>query len=325
MKITNIIVLLIFFIISVFLFNVFIKWLKVNRIGQMIREEGPRKHLNKAGTPTMGGILIIINTIIFYILFLLINNSELNIKKILLLIIPFLFYGLIGLIDDYLIIKKHKNEGLKPNTKFILELITSTIYYCLYLELGYKNELNFFGTFIEIGFIYGIFIMFFFTGVTNATNFTDGVDGLLGSVSITSFISIGIISHIKGEYEILYFSIIIIFMILAFLLYNFPKAKVFMGDTGSLAIGGIICSMLILLKCEILIVFIGFIYLIEVLSVMLQVWYFKRTKGYRIFKMTPLHHHFELSGLNDIKIDLLFSIINIVLAIIGIYMGVNIF
>ncbi len=325
MKVSKIIVLLMFFIITIFLFNLFIKWLKQKKIGQMIREEGPRNHFNKIGTPTMGGILIIINTIIFYILFLLITNSGFNHNKILLLIIPFLFYGLIGFIDDYLIIKKHKNEGLKPNIKFLFELIISTIYYFLYLELGYKNELNFFGTLIELGFIYGIFIMFFFTGLTNATNFTDGVDGLLGSVSITSFISIGIISYLKEEYEILYFSIIITFIILAFLFYNFPKAKVFMGDTGSLAIGGIICSMLILLKCEILIIFIGFIYLIEVLSVMLQVWYFKRSKGNRIFKMTPLHHHFELSGLNDIKIDLLFSLINIILAIIGIYMGVNIF
>ncbi|MCI6716580.1 MAG: phospho-N-acetylmuramoyl-pentapeptide-transferase [Mollicutes bacterium] len=312
-------------IITTAAYLVFIPLIKRKKWGQNIRTEGPRNHLRKAGTPTMGGIIIIICSIIGYLIFTRLFHFNYEIKKLMLLIIPFIGYGLVGFFDDYLIIKRHNNEGLKPSIKFILELVIAAGFYFLYLELGYENSLNFFGVSTKLSFFYGCFIVLLLTGFTNATNFTDGLDGLLGMVSLTSFIGIGILAYLKGEMLICYFTITIISVIIGFLIFNLPKAKIFMGDTGSLALGALIVSMLIVLKCEILIIFFGFIYLVEILSVMLQVWYFKRTKGQRILKMAPLHHHFELSGLSENKIDILFMLINLVMVIIGIYLGVKIF
>lgn len=323
--IIKIITLIIFLIISIISFNFLIKYLHKKQIGQAIRKVGPKKHLKKSGTPTMGGILIIINTCLFLLIFLKIFKINVNVKVLIMLLLPFIGYGLIGFIDDYLIIKKHNNEGLKPSLKFIMELSLASAYYFLYLELGFKSELNLFGIYVNLGFLYGVFIMLLFTGLTNATNFTDGIDGLLGFNAITSFVGIAILSYLKSELIYFWLSVIVIFILVAFLVYNQPKARIFMGDTGSLAIGGLICSMLVLLKCEILIIFFGFIYLVEIISVILQVWYFKRSKGERLFKMTPLHHHFELLNLSENKIDLLFGIINLIMSTIGIYLGVRVF
>lgn len=323
--INKIIYLLIILAINIFCFNLFIKLLKKKQIGQSIRAAGPKNHLIKSGTPTMGGIIIIINSIISYLLFIYIFKIDFNYLNFLILIIPFIGYGIIGFIDDYLIIKKHNNEGLKPSIKFIFELILATVFYFIYLELGFNNKLNFFGIYIDLGFLYGVFIVLFFTGFTNATNFTDGVDGLLSFNAIASFICIAVLSLIKNEKEAFWLSIIIIWVLISFLVFNLSKASLFMGDTGSLSIGALICSILIYLKCEILIIFFGFIYLVEIISVILQVWYFKRTKGKRIFKMTPIHHHFELKGLNENQIDLLFSVCNLLMSVIGLYLGVKIF
>lgn len=312
-------------LLTALLFIFFIPLIKRHKWGQNIRAEGPQKHLTKAGTPTMGGIIIVTTTMMGIVFLNIFFKIEYDIRKLILLIIPFLGYAIIGFLDDYLIIKRHNNKGLKPNLKFILELILAAAFYFVYLELGYENTLNFFGIPIKLSFVYGVFIVLLFAGFTNATNFTDGLDGLLGMVSITSFIGIGILAYIKGETLVCYVSIIIVSVIIAFLIFNLPKALIFMGDTGSLAIGALIVGLLIILKCEILIVFFGFIYLLEVVSVMLQVWYFKRTKGRRILKMAPFHHHLELSGYTEIKIDLLFMIINLSMSILGIYLGVKIF
>lgn len=323
--INKIIYLLIILIFNIISFNLFIKFLKKKQIGQSIRTAGPKNHLIKSGTPTMGGIIIIINTIICYLLFIYLFKITFSNLKILVLLIPFVGYGLIGFIDDYLIIKKHNNDGLRPTTKFIFELLLATIFYFIYLELGFNNNLNFFGILIDLGFLYGVFIILFFTGFTNATNFTDGLDGLLSFNAISSFLCIAALCLIKNEKEAFWLSIMIIWTLISFLVFNLSKASLFMGDTGSLAIGAMICSILIYLKCEILIIFFGFIYLVEILSVILQVWYFKRTKGKRIFKMTPIHHHFELKGLNENQIDLLFSVCNLFMSVIGLYLGVKIF
>lgn len=312
-------------IITTISFIVFISLIKRKKWGQNIRTDGPRNHLKKAGTPTMGGIVIIVCTILGYLIFTSIFHFNYDIKKLILLVIPFIGYGLVGFLDDYLIIRRHNNEGLKPSLKFILELMIAAGFYFLYLELGYDNSLNFFGVVTKLSFFYGCFIVLLLTGFTNATNFTDGLDGLLGMVSLTSFIGIGILAYLKGEILICYFTITIISVIIGFLVFNLPKAKIFMGDTGSLAIGALIVSMLIVLKCEILIIFFGFIYFVEVLSVMLQVWYYKRTKGKRIFKMAPLHHHFELCGLDENQIDVLFMLVNLVMVVIGIHLGVKVF
>lgn len=318
---------LVCFIVNVVIIKAFIPILKRLRFGQSIRTEGPKNHLVKNGTPTLGGIFIILNTILFYIVARIILKNDFSTTSIIneiLIFIPFIGYGIIGLIDDLLTIKKKQNEGLTPRKKFILELIIAAIFYLLYLTVSFDNSLNFFGIKVELYFMYGVILLFLFTGFTNATNFTDGIDGLLGTTSLTSFICIGIYSYLVNQYLITIICLIISMVILGFLLFNFNRAKLFMGDTGSLAIGGLIVSMLIYLKSEILILFFGLIYIVEIISVILQVWFFKKTKGDRLFKMTPLHHHYELQGYSEYSIDLYFSLINLLFSLIGIMIGVNV-
>lgn len=273
----------------------------------------------------MGGIIIIIMSIMLYIIILYNSKEVVNIKNIILLIIPFVGYGIIGLIDDLLIIIKKKNDGLKPLHKFLLELLIGAIYYFAYLGISFNNIVNFFGISVDFGFLYGVILVILFSGITNATNFTDGLDGLLSVTSLTTFIGILIYAYLVASYEVMYLCIAIIVTLISFLLFNFPKASIFMGDTGSLALGGVMVSMLVELKSEILIIFFGFIYLVEVISVMLQVWYYKKTKGERLLKMAPLHHHYELIGYSEYQIDLLFVMINLLFVIFGIMFGVNVF
>ena len=312
------------FIITI-LFSLFIPILKKVKFGQSIRTDGPKSHEVKKGTPTMGGILIIICSIILYLVLLWINKCFFKINNIILLIIPFLGYGIIGLIDDLLIIIKKNNIGLKPLYKFSLELLIGSIYYFIYLGISYDNRVNFFGVYVDFGFLYGVILVILFSGFSNATNFTDGIDGLLSITSITTFIGILIYSIILNNLEVMYLCISLIITLIAFLFFNFPKARIFMGDTGSLSIGGLMISMLVELKSEILIIFFGFIYFIEIFSVILQVWFFKRTKGRRILKMAPLHHHLEFIGYSEYQIDILFSVVNLLFVVIGIMFGVNMF
>lgn len=271
----------------------------------------------------MGGIVIVIICIINLIL---ISNNDLFVlkKELSLILIPFIGYALVGLFDDLLILINKNNKGLKPNIKFILELFIGTYFYTVYLGLGNLNLFNFFGINIDCSFIYGAIIVILFSGFTNATNFTDGLDGLLSLTSLGSFSGIGIYSYLINNYTVFVFSFIMVGAILSFLVFNLPKASIFMGDTGSLAIGGAMLGCLIVLRSEYLILFFGFIYIVELFSVMLQVWYFKRTKGSRILKMAPFHHHLELVGLNDNLINILFTLLNLLFVIIGIILGVSI-
>lgn len=315
------------FIFNIILIKSLLPLLRRLKFGQSIRKEGPQSHLNKSGTPTLGGVVIIINTILFYLLarFLLRDSLKtVDYKKDLLIFIPFVLYGVIGLIDDLLTIRKKQNEGLTPLKKFIFELITAALFYLIYLSIRFDNTFNFFGIKIELKFMYGVIVLLLFTGFTNATNFTDGLDGLLGTTALTSFVGIGIYSYIVNEFYITLMCLIIIMVILGFLIFNFNRAKLFMGDTGSLALGGIMVSMLVSLKSEILIFFFGFIYFVEIISVILQVWFFRKTKGDRLFKMTPLHHHYELIGYSEYSIDLLFSLVNFLFCLFGIIIGVNV-
>lgn len=297
------------------------------KVGQSVRTDGPSMHLSKGGTPTLGGIIIILSTIIISFLMSLFKQqlSSFFTTQTLLLVLPFVSYGLIGFIDDFLIVIKKNNTGLKPKFKFLLELLMAGLYYFLLLGFQFRNQLNFFGINIPLGFGYGVFLLIMFSGMTNATNFTDGIDGLLSLTALSSFIAIGIIAYLKDNYQVLTMCIAVCVSLIAFLAFNLPKARIFMGDTGSLALGALMCSMCVLLKCELLIIVIGIVYVVELLSVMLQVWFFKRTKGNRLIKMAPLHHHFEFLGYSEGEIDLLFFGINLIFAIIGIYLGVLIF
>ena len=297
------------------------------KFGQSIRKEGPKRHNLKSGTPTLGGIVIFLVSFFLWLTLLLFNhyfNSQ-TIFNILQLLIPFLGFGLIGFIDDFLIIIKKNNVGLHPKTKLLLQILIAIISTLLYQLMNRNNVLNFFGESLYLSFFYLIWIVIGFVGFSNATNLTDGIDGLLGGCSTISFTGIYLIAIYEENYVVAYLSISIIIALLAFLFFNLPKAKIFMGDTGSLAVGAIMFAMLISLNKELLIIFFGFIYIVETVSVILQVWFFKKTKGSRLFRMTPLHHHFELLGYSENKIDLLFWTISVFTTIIGIILGVKIF
>jgi len=318
-------ILLICFLIYLFtvmLMILFIPYIKKIKLGQEIRKEGPKKHLTKKGTPTMGGLIIVITTIFIYFFIKIYLKSALTVDDFF-LFFPFLGFGLIGFIDDFLSIKRHENTGLTPTKKFILELFVCALYYFSYLGLGFNNKLNFFGVYIDLSFLYGVLIIILMAGFTNATNFTDGIDGLLACSSITSFICLGLYAYLINYFDVTLICLIIVMVLLGFLTFNLNIALVFMGDTGSLAIGGLMVSLLIYMHSEVLIIFFGFVYLVEILSVILQVWFFRRSHGDRIFKMTPLHHHFELCGMSENKIDLIFSIISLTFSILGIYIGVK--
>ena len=316
----SIILLAFNFIIFIFL----IPYLKKIKFGQSIRKEGPRNHYSKSGTPTMGGIGIIINCLINLTIFcsILKRNKVLifdkvKINEILILILPFILFGIIGFIDDYLIVIKKNNKGLSAKMKFILQMFIGTIVYIFYLNMGFDNVINFFGIKIDLLFFYGFIVIFMYVGFSNATNLTDGLDGLLTGCSIIALISCLIISLFFNNNLVFIFCLALILSLISYLFFNLPKASIFMGDVGSLSIGAAIVSIMIVLRIELIIIFIGFIFIIETLSVILQVWFFKKTKGERLFKMTPLHHHFELNGFNEWEINLIFWFIEIIACLIG--------
>lgn len=318
---------LLFFIFGCLLFVFFIPYLRKIKFGQNIREDGPQRHLLKKGTPTLGGCVIFVCTLIFFSFFLIEYKEmyKLNFKKCLFLWLPVLLFSLIGFIDDFLIVIKKKNEGLSPKLKFILQLLFAASTYYLFLYLGYDNKINFFGIFVDIKFLYGIVIIFLLVGVSNATNLTDGLDGLLAGCSIISYTSFGIIGICKQNYEVVFFSIAMSIALLCFLIFNLPKAKLFMGNVGSILIGTGLVMESILLNMELNLLFIGFVYFLETISVILQVWFFKKTKGKRLFLMSPLHHHLELADMSEVEIDITFYFLSLVTNMIGIYLGVNIF
>lgn len=320
-------ILLIGILYGIILFKVMIPLLRRFKLGQAIRSEGPKAHLNKKGTPTMGGLVIIIMTTFLFITLGLLNYQKSNnsFLESFFLLFPFLSFGLIGFIDDYLIIKKKLNDGLKPSIKFILQLFISAICYYILMTIKNHNEINFFGHFVDLRFFYGIFIVICYAGFSNATNLTDGLDGLLGGTSLIIITGICVIAYYEQKMMTFYFGLSLIISLLTFLVFNLPKAQIFMGDVGSLSIGAAILTMLLSLEKEVLIFIFGFIYVLETLSVMLQVWFFKKTNGQRLFKMTPLHHHFEMLGLNEQTIDVIFWLISFVFTILGCYLGVKIF
>lgn len=324
---STIVIILIGILYGIVFFDVMIPLLQRFKYGQAIRKEGPRSHLTKSGTPTMGGIVMIIITIMLSVTLIIFNlKKEFNILfKLLVVIIPIIGFGLIGFLDDYLIILKKNNEGLSPSIKFLLQLMISAISYYLILKIRGNNLLNFFGVNIDLKFLYGIFIIISYTGFTNGANLTDGIDGLLGGTSLIALVGISYIAFVKKDMFVFYFAISLIIAIISFLIFNLPKAKIFMGDTGSLMIGAVIFALLLLLNMDILIFFFGFTFLIESISVILQVWFFKKTKGNRLFKMSPIHHHLELIGLKDYKVDIIIWTLTFVFVLFGTILGVLVF
>lgn len=319
-------IILLSFAVSFVIALIAIPILKKLKVGQLERTEGPQSHLKKQGTPTMGGIIIIL-TVLAVGIFLFLDYSrstdpqEAQMAQCLLpLIAVTIGFGFIGLIDDLKKLIGKNTEGLKPAYKMLGLLIVAvgfSLYLTQILHLGTDIYIPFFKTSVVIPiWIYIPFAVFIMLATTNAVNLTDGIDGLSTSVTTIIIACLTVIGIIFGIKEITIFGSILIGSCLAFLLFNLHPAKVFMGDTGSLLLGGAIASMALYLKMPILLVIIALIPVIETLSVMIQVIHFKRT-GERVFKMTPIHHHFELSGWKENKIVSVFSLITLVCCIVG--------
>jgi phospho-N-acetylmuramoyl-pentapeptide-transferase len=317
----TILAVLIAFAISAVLCPIVIPFLHRLKFGQQVRQDGPQAHLKKQGTPTMGG-LVILASIVITSLFYIPDYPK---------IIPVLFvtvgFGIIGFLDDYIKIVMKRSEGLNPVQKLIGQFIITGIF-VYYLvrsdEVGTTLLIPFTGGFengyyLSLGILFVPFVFFVILGTDNGVNFTDGLDGLCTSVTILiatfmTIVSIGEnagISPITGA---------VVGSLLGFLLFNVYPAKVFMGDTGSLALGGFVASSAFMMQMPLFIPIVGLIYLVEVLSVIMQVSYFKATHGKRIFKMAPIHHHFELCGWSETRVVAVFSIITALLCMVA-YLG----
>lgn len=317
--------LFIIFLFELLVYLIYIPLLKKEKISQAIREDGPKKHLIKYGTPTMGGVIFGIFIIFCYLLVLFITKQPIFNYQNLLIIISIIGYGLIGFIDDYLIVVRHNNKGIKPNLKFILQLIVALVIYTILIINNHDSTINFFGKIINLSFFYGVFLMFFFSATANAVNLTDGIDGLASGVIITILLGTTIYSYLISNSEILLLSIVSIVTILGFMFFNINPAKIFMGNTGSMILGGLIACIFTILKIEFLLLIMGCALVIETLSDIIQVSYFKITHGKRIFKMAPLHHHLELLNYSEWQIDLIFWSFNLVMSLIGVILGVRLF
>lgn len=310
------------FLLTVLMLPRLIKYLHVLKFGQAIREEGPQSHMHKKGTPTMGGISFIIAIVISLIVAMFIDSS--NIQYYILFIYTTISFSIIGYIDDMLIVVKKKNDGLAPRKKLMLQILFSVIFYILvtfiYKDFNYIH-IPVFDYNLNISYFYIIFLVFWQTGFSNAVNLTDGLDGLATSVTIITTSTFALLAYKENNFPVLVFCLTIVGALIGFLLFNRNPAKIFMGDTGSLALGGILAAISVILHKEVAFLFIGLVYILETLSVIIQVAYFKKT-GKRIFKMSPLHHHFELSGYGEVKTVYIFVIIAVISSAIGYFVGV---
>ena len=314
--------LMVAYFLTVLMLPRLIKYLHELKFGQAIREEGPQSHMHKKGTPTMGGISFIIAIVISLIVAMFLDSS--NIQYYILFIYTTISFSIIGYIDDMLIVVKKKNDGLAPRKKLMLQILFSVIFYILvtfiYKDVNYIH-IPVFDYNLNISYFYIIFLVFWQTGFSNAVNLTDGLDGLATSVTIITTSTFALLAYKENNFPVLVFCLTIVGALVGFLLFNRNPAKIFMGDTGSLALGGILAAISVILHKEIAFLFIGLVYILETLSVIIQVAYFKKT-GKRIFKMSPLHHHFELSGYGEVKTVYIFVAIAVISSAIGYFIGV---
>ena len=316
-------VLIISFIVAIILGFIIIPILKKLKVGQIERDDGPKSHLKKQGTPTMGGIIMIVTMIIvitgLYIYLIATGQNEVANKMLPLLLVS-IGMGLIGFIDDFKKLVLKNTKGLKPSYKMLGLLIISTAYvvYLVYgIKIGTDTYIPIMKEYISMPvYLYIPFAIIVILATTNAINLTDGIDGLSSSVSAIIITCLTIIGILFGIDEIGIFGSVVVGTVLGFLMFNLHPAKVFMGDTGSLLLGGVISAIALYMKMPILLIIIALVPVLETLSVIIQVAYFKKT-GNRIFKMAPLHHHFELSGWKESKVVIVFSAVTLVLCIIG--------
>ncbi len=299
--------------------------LKSRKIGQKIYDIGPRWHKGKEGTPIMGGLGFIISSVIafaaLFAVYVYYGRAE-ELYSAALTLIMALLNALIGFFDDYTKLIKKQNQGFKAWQKFLLQLIVAAAYIWAMSACGFMNTalyIPYFEITLELGVAYYLFAVFILTGMVNAVNLTDGIDGLSSSVSAVVAVFFSVCAFHLARPELAVLPATVVGGTVGFLMYNFYPAKIFMGDTGSLYLGGMVVGMAFMLGNPLIIVVAGIIYIVEVLSDILQVGYFKISHGKRIFKMAPIHHHFEKCGWSEVKIVLVFTAVTIVACIVAFF------
>ncbi len=310
------------FLFSSVLGLILIPMLKRKNVGQKISIFVGENHRKKEGTPTMGGLVFIISTVVT-ILGLVISNKISYTSNLGIVLIVFIGHAIIGFLDDYLSIKKKNNEGLTTYQKFFLQVVIAIVFFYIYMKNGGQTSFTV-GTLhidIEMGFVYGLFILLILVGSTNAVNLTDGLDGLAGGLSAIAFVAFALISLMVGYEDLGIFCLVLCGSIIGFLVYNSHPAKVFMGDTGSLALGGAMGAIAILTHRELTLIVVAGVFVIETLSVIIQTISVQAFHK-KVFLMTPLHHHFEKLGWKETDIVKLFWIVGLILAMSGIIFGV---
>ena len=304
-------------VLSGLLGYILIPMLRAMKVGQSIREVGPIWHNYKAGTPMMGGLMFIFASIIV----LLCNLPFMKDYSVFYVLILSLSFGFVGFLDDFAKLRKKQNEGLTSIQKFMLQLAVSALFLYIMYRSGAMSTLlyiPFFGVSIPLHPILYIFLsMFIMVGCDNAVNITDGVDGLSSSVTLPVMVFFTAAAMKQGKYDLALLPASLVGGLIAYLFYNWHPAKVFMGDTGSLFLGGVVCALAFALDMPLILILVGFVYICETLSVILQVGYFKLTHGKRLFKMAPIHHHFEKCGWKEEKIVIVFTAVSTVMCILA--------
>ncbi|MGE7664084.1 phospho-N-acetylmuramoyl-pentapeptide-transferase [Ureibacillus composti] len=315
---TTITILAISFIVSVALAPITIPILRRLKFGQSIREVGPQSHMKKAGTPTMGGIIFLISIIATTVI--VGNVFSIFTTQTVVLLLVLIGFGLIGLLDDGIKVVFKRNLGLTSIQKLVGQIVISIAAFLL-LRLGTFDTsitIPYTDLSIDLGILYAAFLIFWLVGFSNAVNLTDGLDGLVAGTASVAFAAFGVIALFNQQSDVALFTFSVTGALLGFLIFNANPAKVFMGDTGSLALGGALAMVSVLVKEELLLLLIGLVFVIETLSVILQVGSYKLRGGKRIFKMAPIHHHFELSGWDEKTVVAVFWSTGLILALLAV-------
>jgi len=304
------------FLLAVLLGPLFIPLLRRMKFGQQIRTDGPQSHLKKQGTPTMGGIIIMLALLLAFLKFADKTND------FWVLLVASLGFGLVGFLDDYIKIVFKRSLGLTAKQKLAGQLLFSIIVCILLQRMGHDTSVSMPGAqwSFDLGWFYYVFVVIIMFATSNSVNFTDGLDGLLAGTSAIAFGAFTILALSVNEYESVVFSAAMVGAVLGFLVFNAHPAKVFMGDAGSLGIGGGLAAVAMLTKMELILIIVGGVFVFEMLSVIIQVTSFK-LRGKRVFRMSPIHHHFELSGWSEWRVVTTFWIVGFILAAIGLVVG----
>ncbi len=314
------------FVLAILTGIIIIPWLRRMNAKQSVSLKISKSHLAKNGTPTLGGFIFIIPTILSLI-FLYFRGSIDITHNLVILIFVFLAYALLGFVDDFLKIKYKNNKGLKISTKFFCQLVIAIIFFYIFMKNGGQSviEITSLGLTIPLGWGFGLFILFLLVGTSNAVNITDGLDGLAGGLSAIAFLAFGLLSWnttwMQGNQEMAIFCFVLVGSLFGFLLFNSYPAKVFMGDMGSLALGGALATIAILTRHELSLPLIGGVFVIETLSSMIQIISIRKFHK-KVFKMAPLHHHFEQLGWTEQDIVKVFWVVGLLLAMAAITYGV---